>query len=222
MKAMILAAGRGERMRPLTDDLPKPLLPVAGRPLIEYHLERLALAGVKEVVINHGPLGHLVEAALGDGSRYGLAIRYSAEGEQPADTGGGVVKALPLIGDGPFVVVNADVWTDYPYSRLTAGLEGLAHLVLVPNPAHHPAGDFCLRDGWVASEGVRRYTYSGLGLFHPRLFAGYQPGRFPLAPLIRHAAQAGAVSGEVYDGIWVDIGTPARLYQARLIAASRT
>lgn len=220
MKTMILAAGRGERLRPLTDDLPKPLLPVAGRPLIEYHLMNLARAGMKEVIINHGRLGHLIENALGDGARYGLTIHYSAEGEHPLGTGGGLLKALPLLGERPFAVVNADLWTDYPCSRFQSEHKGLAHLVLVPNPPHHPDGDFCLiPDKTVGNAGEGRYTYSGMAVLHPQLFAGCRPGRFELGPLLRDAADRQVVTGEAYEGLWIDVGSPERLDRAKQAAA---
>lgn len=211
MRAMILAAGLGTRMRPLTDHIPKPLLKAGGHMLIEYHIEALVQAGLREIVINHARLGGSIEQALGDGARYGASIRYSAEGEQPLETGGGIQQALPLLGEGPFVVVNADIWTDYPFARLPDALDGLAHLVLVDNPPQHAAGDFALRDDRVVEQGAARLTYSGIGVYHPRLFAACTPGAFPLAPLLRAAMQAGSVSGEYYPGRWLDIGTPERL-----------
>ena len=208
---MILAAGRGERMRPLTDHTPKPLLRVGGKRLIEYHLEALAAAGFREVVINHAHLGGQIEQALGDGERYGVTIHYSPEGTA-LETGGGIFRALPLLGGGPFLVVNGDVWCDYPFARLCEVQTRGAHLVLVPNPPQHPAGDFQLRDGGVLSEGEgERLTFSGIGVYHPTLFAGCEPGPFPLAPLLRRAMAAGQVSGERFDGRWFDIGTPERL-----------
>lgn len=210
MKAMILAAGRGERMRPLTDHTPKPLLRVAGRTLIEYHMAALAAAGFDEIVINHAHLGTQIERALGDGSRYGVRISYSAEGEA-LETGGGILRALPLLGPSPFLVVNGDVWTDFPYERLRREPAGLAHLVLVDNPPHHPQGDFALVDGLVQPQGERLLTFSGLGIYRPQLFAGCEPGRFPLAPLLRRAMAGGEVSGEYYKGRWLDVGTPQRL-----------
>ena len=214
MKAMILAAGRGERMRPLTDRIPKPLLPVAGKPLLQWHVEALVAAGLRDIVINHAWLGGQIEAALGDGHTLGAEIRYSPEGEGALETGGGIFRALPLLGDAPFVVVNADIVTDYPFARLPAALQGLAHLVLVPNPPHNPAGDFCLAQGRVAADGGPRLTFSGIGVYHPDLFRGQQPGRFPLAPLLRRAMAAGQVSGEWYGGCWLDVGTEDRLRQA--------
>ncbi len=211
MKAMILAAGRGERMRPLTDHTPKPLLRVAGRSLIEYHILGLVQAGFCELVINHAHLGDQIEQALGDGSRYGAQIRYSAEGEA-LETGGGIFRALPLLGPAPFLVVNGDIWTDFPYAGLPAEPAGLAHLVLVDNPPQHPAGDFVLGEtGRVSDSGTSRLTFSGIGVYRTELFAGHVPGKFPLAPLLRDAMAQGQVSGEHYRGGWVDVGTPQRL-----------
>ncbi len=214
MKAFILAAGRGERMRPLTDHTPKPLLVAGGKRLIEYHLTALVAAGVTDIVINHARLGAQIEEALGDGSRYGAHIRYSAEGDHVLETGGGIVKALPLLGAAPFIAVNADVWTDYSFADLPRQPDGLAHLVLVDNPAHHATGDFMLRDGKVYSEGEeRRLTFSGIGVYRPELFAHCKPGVFPLAPLLREAMARNEVSGEHYSGHWLDIGTPQRLQE---------
>lgn len=213
MRAMILAAGRGERMRPLTDRVPKPLLSAGGKRLIEYHLEALAAGGFSEVVINHAHLGEQIEQLLGSGERYGVTIYYSSEGTA-LETGGGIFRALPLLGDAPFVVVNGDVWCDYPYARLREIHTTGAHLVLVPNPPQHPVGDFLLRGGEVLGEGEgERLTFSGIGLYHPSLFDGCEPGPFPLAPLLRRAMAAGRVSGERFDGRWFDIGTPERLQQ---------
>lgn len=207
---MILAAGRGERMRPLTDRTPKPLLPVAGKPLIEYHLEALAAAGVEEVVINLSWLGEQIPPALGQGERWGLRIRYSHEGPVALETAGGIRRALDLLGDGPFLVINGDVWTDYPLARLSEP-EGLAHLVLVDNPPHHEQGDFVLDGGAVrAGDGVK-LTFSGIGVYRPQLFAGLPDGPAKLAPILREAMARGAVSGEHYRGRWIDVGTPARL-----------
>lgn len=213
MKAFILAAGRGERMRPHTDHTPKPLLMVRGLPLIEWHLQKLAAAGVQEVVINLGWLGEKIEAHLGDGARLGLHIAYSQEGWPALETGGGLHHALPLLGDAPFLLVNGDVFTDLPFAPLTSrGLCGdaLAHLVLVANPSQHPRGDFALVDGRVV-DGEPRLTYSGIALIHPMLLAGCAAGAFPLAPLLKRAMQAGRVSGERHEGSWSDIGTPERL-----------
>lgn len=210
MKAMILAAGRGERMRPLTDGVPKPLLPVAGRPLIEHLVVALVRAGYTELVINHSYLGAAIEQALGDGRRYGARIRYSPEPEGALETGGGIHRALPLLGE-EFLVVNGDVWTDYPFERLAHAPAGLAHLVLVNNPAHHPQGDFALHDGAVRDGPEPRLTYAGIGVYRAALFARCTAGRFPLAPLLREAIGRGQVSGEHYRGRWFDVGTPERL-----------
>lgn len=210
--AMILAAGRGERMRPLTDHTPKPLLQVAGKPLIQYHLEALVRAGVSRLVVNHAHLGEQIVAFLGDGARWGVSIAYSAEPGGALETGGGIQQALPLLGDAPFWVVNGDVWTDYPFPAHPIPEHSLAHLVMVDNPAHHPGGDFALSaDGLLADAGNDRLTYSGLGIYRQELFAGCAPGAFPLAPLLRRAMAAGRVSGEYYGGRWLDIGTPERL-----------
>jgi MurNAc alpha-1-phosphate uridylyltransferase len=214
MKAMILAAGRGERMRPLTDHTPKPLLPVAGKPLIQHHIERLAAAGFKQLVINHAHLGEQIEQTLGDGRSWGVQIQYSAE--SPAlETGGGIFRALPLLGPDPFLVVNGDVWTDVDFSRLrTHALTGLAHLVLVNNPEHNPQGDFLLQqDRLLDRRGAGAFTFSGIGLYRPELFAHCSDGPFPLAPLLREAMARGEVSGEHHAGVWMDIGTPQRLQQ---------
>jgi MurNAc alpha-1-phosphate uridylyltransferase len=210
MKAMILAAGRGERMRPLTDHTPKPLLEVGGQRLIEYHIRRLAAVGVLELVINHAYLGAQIEQVLGDGRRFGVRIQYSAETEA-METGGGIYRALPLLGEAPFMVVNADVWTDFPFERLLNAPPSFAHLVLVDNPPQHPKGDFVLNGRQVVAEGDPKLTYSGVAVFDPKLFADCQTGRFPLAPLLRAAMSRNAVSGEHYRGQWWDIGTPERL-----------
>jgi MurNAc alpha-1-phosphate uridylyltransferase len=209
---MILAAGRGERMRPLTDHTPKPLLPVAGKPLIAHHLEALRAAGIGEIVINTGHLGEQLSAALGDGRAWGVRIAWSPEPPEALETGGGIFQALALLGSEPFLVVNGDVWTDYPFARLPPSPAGLAHLVLASNPPHHPQGDFALTDdGQVEESGARRLTFSGISVLRPELFAGCVPGRFPLGPLLRRAIAAGQVSGECYAGQWWDIGTPQRL-----------
>jgi N-acetyl-alpha-D-muramate 1-phosphate uridylyltransferase len=216
VRAMILAAGRGERMRPHTDHRPKPMLTVAGQPLIERHLERLRAAGIEDVVVNLGWLGEVIREDLGDGSAFGVRVRYSVEGWPALESGGGIHHALPLLGDDPFVVVNGDVWTDYPLEQLVrraATLEpGLhAHLVLVPNPAHNPRGDFVLADGRIDNGADGRHTFSGLSVHRPALFAGCKPGHFPLLPLWRAAADTGRISGELYEGLWSDVGTPERL-----------
>lgn len=215
MKAMILAAGRGERMRPLTDHAPKPLLAVRGRPLIEWIISALARAGIRDLVINHAHLGTLIEQALGDGSRLGVAIRYSPEGTA-LETAGGIVQALPLLGDAPFIVVNGDLYCDYDFSRLAQRPLGgdLAHLVLVANPAHHPKGDFSLSGDRLASHGPppSMHTFAGIGLYSPALFAGLvRGGRAALAPLLRSAMDQGRIGGELHAGQWHDVGTPERL-----------
>lgn len=220
MKAMVLAAGRGERMRPLTDLTPKPLLPVGGKPLIVWHLERLARAGLREVVINHAHLGAQIEAALGDGARWGLAIVYSPEPEGALETAGGIANALPLLGrDEPFLVINGDIWCDWDVSRAANALNpgDLAHLVLVPNPPHHPQGDFSLCGRDVGADaaiggGAPSRTFSGIGVYRPQIFAGIRRGQpAKLAPLLRAAMAERRVFGELHAGRWVDVGTPQRL-----------
>jgi MurNAc alpha-1-phosphate uridylyltransferase len=223
MKAMILAAGKGERMRPLTLTTPKPLVRAGGVPLIEYHLRALAAAGFTEIVINHAWLGQQIEDYLGDGARYGVSIQYSPEVE-PLETGGGIFRALPLLGEEAFVVVNGDIWTDYDFSVLHQPIAGLAHLVLADNPAHHPTGDFGLNDGQVrdGQPGGATLTYSGIAVLHPQLFDGCSAGAFKLAPLLRAAMAQGQVSGEHLNGHWVDVGTHERLAEVEtLIEASR-
>ena len=210
---MVLAAGRGERMRPLTDAQPKPLLHVAGKRLIEYHLERLAAGGFREVVINTAWHGDQVEAALGAGTRFGLSITYSHERPEALETGGGIFNALPLLGSAPFLIVNGDVWTDIDFGALRRppSANSLAHLVLVPNPPQHARGDFLLEQGMIADgEGARR-TYSGVGIYSPEMFAGCTPGKFPLLPLLRQAIAARRLTGELHSGRWYDIGTVERL-----------
>ncbi len=208
---MILAAGRGERMRPLTDKTPKPLLKVAGQCLIEYHIKHLVAAGFTEIVINHAYLGEQIERTLGDGQRYGAELHYSAEGVA-LETGGGIFKALPLLGKAPFLVINGDVWCDYPFNNLRNILTTeLVHLILVNNPEHNPKGDFCLVNNRVNNDSEPRLTYSGIGVYHPDLFKDCQAGRFQLAPLLINAMKTGQVSGEHYKGQWIDIGTPERL-----------
>ncbi len=211
VRAMILAAGRGERMRPLTDSVPKSMLEVGGKPLIQYHVEALARAGFEELVINHAHLGEQITAHLGDGSEYGLNITYSPETGQALETGGGIYNAMPLLGNEPFLVVNADVWTDLDFSSFVIEREKLAHLLLVPNPPHHQGGDFGLQDGLVTNGDEGRSTFSGVGIYHPKLFADCAPGPFRLAPLLRKYAEQALVSGQLYDGRWVDVGTPQRL-----------
>jgi MurNAc alpha-1-phosphate uridylyltransferase len=222
MMAMILAAGRGERMRPLTDHLPKPLLKVSGKTLIEHHIESLAAAGFRALVINHAHLGAQIEAYLGSGERYGVRITWSREPDGALETGGGIFQALPALEGEGFLVVKADIWTDYPFARLAKPISGLAHLVLVDNPPEHPQGDFVLRDSRVLAEGAPRLTFSGIGVYHRDLFRGCQPGRFPLAPLLRTAMEKGQVSGEHYTGAWRDIGTPERLAELDRMLSARS
>jgi N-acetyl-alpha-D-muramate 1-phosphate uridylyltransferase len=213
MKAMILAAGRGERMRPLTDHTPKPLLVAGGKPLIAWHLERLAAAGFREIVINHAHLGAQIEEALGDGSRWGLHIQYSPEPPGALETAGGIATALPLLGDEPFLVVNGDVYCDFDFGRFFRFTVGMAHLVMVENPAHHTGGDFSL-DGQrvIYANGAQTLTYAGIGVFSPAFFAGVQPGTvMKLRPLLDAAIAAGTLTGERFAGRWVDVGTPQRL-----------
>lgn len=220
MKAMILAAGRGERMRPLTDRTPKPLLPVGGRPLIVWHVERLAAAGFRDLVINHAHLGTQIEELLGDGDAWGMHIRYSAEPRGALETAGGIANALPLLGErDPFLVVNGDIYCDWkPAAALTAlCANDLAHLVLVPNPDHHTQGDFAFAGGRVmvdpsSAGSAEVLTFAGIGVYRPELFAGVRRGESAkLAPLLRSAMDAARVSGERHDGCWVDVGTPQRL-----------
>lgn len=221
MKAMILAAGKGERLRPLTLHTPKPLVPVGGMPLIEHHVRALARAGFTELVINHAWLGQQIEDYLGDGARFGVRIAYSAEGE-PLETGGGIQRALPLLGGAPFLLVNGDIWTDYAFAELRRPLAGLAHLVLVDNPAHHPDGDFRLQDGRACARAAEAgLTYSGIAVLDPALFAGCRPGAFKLAPLLLDAMALGQVSGEHFRGRWVDVGTHERLAEAERLLAER-
>jgi MurNAc alpha-1-phosphate uridylyltransferase len=215
MRAMILAAGRGERLRPLTDSVPKPLVELGGKSLIESHIVALAGAGFTEVVINQGHLGDRLPAALGDGGRWGIHIHWSDEQPEALETGGGIFKALPLLGAGPFLVVNGDVWTDYPFARLRAVKCDWAHLVLVPNPAHNATGDFTLDGARVREDGPSRQTFSGIGVYHPRLFEGCSPGKFSVVPLLRTAMRDHLVTGELFTGAWSDIGTLERLETLR-------
>ena len=209
---MLLAAGRGERLRPITDTVPKPLVSVAGKPLIVYHLEALARAGVREVVINLSWLGGHIRAALGTGEPYGLRIGYSEEGPEPLETGGGIFRALPLLGPQPFLVVNADIWTDMDFSqRLTLEDDADARIVLAPNPPHHPCGDFGIDGGRVVERESDRFTYTGVGLYRPEFFSGCRPGKFPLLPLLQRAITARRLRGEVFRGEWHDAGSPQRL-----------
>ncbi len=212
MKAMILAAGRGERMRPLTDHTPKPLLPVAGKTIIEHTINQLVAAGFDDIIINHAHLGQQIADHLGDGSRYGASIRYSAEGEQGLETAGGIINALPLLGDDVFLVVNGDIATDFPYAELKNRAVDLAHLVLVDNPEHHQQGDFALDNtGQVNGTGPELWTFSGIGLYRAELFSNLPVGSSKLGPLLRQAIAVQRVSGQKFAGFWMDIGTPERL-----------
>lgn len=221
MKAMILAAGLGQRMRPLTDHLPKPLLPVAGKPLLQYHLESLQTAGIRELVINLAYLGDQIRQFVGDGSRWGLSVAYSEESE-PLETGGGLLHALPLLGEQPILLINGDVWSDIAIAELSSRVPEEAsagHLVLVPNPSFHPAGDFFLpQDGaLITPQGLaeRRFTFAGISIISPSLIANYPQRRrkFPLVEVLRLAIEQGQLTGEVYRGGWSDVGTPERLQQ---------
>jgi MurNAc alpha-1-phosphate uridylyltransferase len=215
MRAMILAAGRGERLRPLTDATPKPLLEAGGKSLIGRHLAALAAAGFREVVINLSHLGEKIRAALGDGSGFGLNIHYSAEPPGALDTGGGIRQALPLLGASPFAVINGDVYTDYPLARLRAIKCDHAHLVLVANPGHNPDGDFGLQGGYVNLDARPRYTFSGISVYHPRFFESSTAGRFSVVPMLHEAMASRQVTGEIYRGAWHDIGTLERLEALR-------
>lgn len=213
MKAMILAAGRGERMRPLTDRTPKSMILAAGKPLIQYHVENLVAAGIDQLVINHAHLGGQIEDFLEDGSRFGARIRYSAETEA-LETGGGIFNALPLLGSNPFVVINADVWSDFPLKSLKQSKCQSAHLILVDNPGHNEQGDFNLLQGSICSEpqsGSQRLTFSGVSVLSPELFNDCKPGFFALLPVLQRAIEQDQVTGEYYRGPWFDIGTPQRL-----------
>jgi len=222
MKAMILAAGRGERMRPLTDHTPKPLLSVAGKPIIVHTINQLVSAGFHDIVINHARLGQKIETVLGNGSQFGATIHFASEGEEALETAGGIVNALPLLGDEVFLVVNGDIATDFPFAELKNKTVDLAHLVLVNNPGHHPRGDFNLNpDGKVIELGSEPVTYSGIGLYHPDLFSNTPPGKSKLGPLLRQAISDGRVSGQKYSGFWMDIGTPERLNKLNLYYTQR-
>ena len=211
MKAMILAAGRGERMRPLSDAMPKPLLEAGGYRLVEYHLAALVQAGVREVVVNLSWLGERIREALGNGTAHGLSITYSPEGPVPLGTGGGLHRALPLLGADPFLLVNGDIWIDLPFDELRRPVGTLAHLVLVANPPHHPEGDYGLDHGGRVLATPTQLTYSGLSMLDPRLFDGCAAGTFPLKPLLDRALAAGRLSGQRHVGHWSDVGTPERL-----------
>jgi len=229
MKAMVLAAGRGERLRPITDTTPKPLVPIAGKPMIVYHLEALVRAGIQDVVVNLSWLPDRIRNELGDGSRFGVRITYTDEGPVPLETGGGIFNAIQHLGPGPFMVVNGDTFTDIDLGRLKAGAAAdvsagaSGRIVLVPNPIQHPRGDFGLEGDRVVDRETDRFTYSGIGLFTPEFFAGCQPGRFPMLPLLKRAIAAGRLRGELFRGEWNDVGTPRRLAELdeRVAAARR-
>jgi MurNAc alpha-1-phosphate uridylyltransferase len=208
---MILAAGRGERLRPITDEIPKPLVEVRGQSLLERHLEHMQSAGITEVVINIDWLGDKIRECVGTGERFGLDVTYSDETGNVLETGGGIHKALPFLGEEPFLVVNADVYTDMPVPAVELATNEIGHLVLVPTPDYRPQGDFDLMDGLVRNGEEPLYTFSGVAIYRPEFFADREPGRFPLAPMLREAADAGRLSGSVYDGDWADVGTPERL-----------
>jgi MurNAc alpha-1-phosphate uridylyltransferase len=211
MKAMILAAGRGDRLRPLTDEIPKPLIKVAGKSLIEYHIENLAKAGFKDIIINTAWLADKIHQQLGDGSDYGVSIQYSDEGTA-LETAGGIINALPLLGESPFLVVNGDIWCDYDFSMLPEIQDDKqAHLVLVDNPEHNPDGDFALQDGMIKNTGEIMLTFSGIGIYTTDFFAEQSPGAVPLAPIIRDKSDNDLVSGQHYEGHWTDVGTIERL-----------
>lgn len=208
---MLLAAGRGERLRPLTDDTPKALVEVRGTSLLERHLRALGKAGVKTVVINLGWLGEQIAERVGSGASYGLNVIYSPEGDRILETGGGIHRALPLLGEDPFLVVNADIWTDMPLRPGAPDDSSLATLVLVPTPGYKAHGDFDLVDGRVRNSEKPSLTFSGVAMYRPEFFANCSPGRFPLAPLLREAADADRLGGEIYEGEWHDVGTVQRL-----------
>ena len=219
MRAIVLAAGRGERMGTLTERRPKPLLEVGGVTLIEHTIQRLVTAGVTDIVVNHAYLGEQIVRHIGDGQRLGASIAYSAEPDGALETGGGILQALPLLGPEPFIAANADVYSDFDFSLLTRHPRHLAHIVLVPNPAHHPDGDFALvADGEVTRAnyiGSPRHTFAGIGVYDPELWAGFKHGRFRLPPVLRQAMDNNNVTGELFEGEWWDVGTPERLEALR-------
>ncbi len=209
--ALIFAAGKGERMLPLTEHTPKPLILAGGKPLIVWHLEKLRAIGIREVVVNTSHLAAQFPAILGDGSRWGISIHYCYEGPEPLETGGGMLNALPWLGGAPFLAVNGDVWCDMDFSTLPTEPEGLAHLVVVDNPSHHAGGDFVLRNGRLFDEPQPRLTFAGIGVYRRELLNGLVRGKYSIVPTLRTAMLAGKVSGEHFQGRWCDIGTPQRL-----------
>ncbi len=212
MKAMILAAGRGERMRPLTDQTPKPLLPVNNKPLIQYCIENLVASGFEDIVINLAYMGQKIKHYFGNGHSFGANIEYSDEGETGLETAGGIIKALPLLGKHPFLVINGDISCDYPLSSLQGKQIDLAHLVMIDNPEHHTQGDFCLAENGILTEhGAKKLTFSGIGLYHPDLFSLAPSGKVKLGTLLRNRMPENRISGEKHTGFWMDIGTPQRL-----------
>ncbi len=216
---MLLAAGFGKRMRPLTDYTPKPLIPVLGKPLIEYALERLAAAGVTRVVVNLAHLGEQIRDHLGSGERWGVQIQYSAE-DEPLETAGGIIHALPLLAPSPFLVINGDIWCDFPLATLRGVKCDYAHLVMVRNPAHNPRGDFCLRSGRIRQDGEPKFTYSGLAVYHPRFFDGCSGGKWSVVPLLQQTMESRLVTGQLHNGAWFDSGTPERLAALREAAGA--
>ncbi len=211
MRAMILAAGRGERLQPLTDEIPKPLIEVGGRTLLERHLDNVRSAGIKTVVINLGWLGDMIVERVGSGTQYGLEVVYSQEGDDILETGGGIHKALPMLGSQPFLVVNADIYTDMPVPEISLEDSCLGHLVMVPTPDYRECGDFNIDGGLIRNDANATYTFSGVAIYRPEFFAGCEAGRFSIAPMLREAADRGQLSASLYEGLWADAGTPDRL-----------
>ncbi len=211
MRAMVLAAGRGERLRPLTDEVPKSLVDVRGKSLLERHLASIGEAGIRTIVINLGWLGEKIVERIGTGDRYGLTVLYSQEGDNILETGGGIHKALPMLGHEPFLVVNADIYTDMPVPDIQLADDHLGHLVMVPSPDYRERGDFTIEHGLIRNGENPSLTFSGVAIYRPEFFAYCEPGRFPLAPMLREAADNGRLSGSLYNGLWADIGTPERL-----------
>lgn len=224
MKAMLLAAGRGQRMRPLTNVTPKPLLKIGQHALIEYHLYALANAGFQEIIINVSYYPEQFVALLNDGKRYGVQIHYSFEPPESfgLEVGGGIFNALPLLGNEPFVAISADLWTDYPFAKLPKQIPGLAHLVLVNNPLHHPEGDFCLSNGSVFTAEKDKLNFAGIAVYHPKLFANCSAGKFPIAPLLRAAMAQKLITGEYFPGAWINLGTVQQLEELQQAHANKT